>query len=120
MSARRAVPRAAGRLEQVDARLLQADAVSGLASAPLLFEIRGQAVHRFSSSLRGQLSYTFTRYVSNEGSAHIVATKWSVRLWKRWRFWAAVAGQYDVLHDSEGATSSFNGLATFGIELAIR
>ena len=53
--------------------------------------------------MRGQLSYAFTRYVPGQGVAHVLATRWTVRLGEAVRLWASVALQPDHLEAAEDA-----------------
>jgi len=94
-------------------RILAADAVSGLAAAPLLFEIRPAIAHRFTSWLRGQLGYGFERYVPGQGYAHVLSTRWTVRPSDSFRFWSALALQLDFL---PGSAPRPSGLLTVGAE----
>jgi len=76
-------------------RLLQADAASGLAIAPLQLQLRPGIGYRFNRTLRAQLSYGFERYVAGEGISHVFSTRWTVRMTEWLRTWASVAIQQD-------------------------
>lgn len=95
-------------------KLLMADALSGLASAPVKLELRPSIQRRFTSWLRGQLSYTYDRYVPTQGAAHLLSTRWTFSLGEAWRLWAAVALQWDL---PEGYTGRTSGLLTLGAEV---
>jgi hypothetical protein len=100
-------------------RLGQASAVSGLPAAPLWFELKLSAAHRFGRSLRGQLGYAFDRYVPGQGSAHLLSTRWTVRVGERLKLSAALALQLDLLPpDAEGQPRppAPSGLFTVGAE----
>lgn len=77
-------------------RLLAADALSGLASAPLWFELRPAVQHRFTGWLKGQVGYAFDRYVADAGHAHVLSTKWTVTFSDHFKTWAAASAQLDV------------------------
>jgi hypothetical protein len=95
-------------------RLLQADAVSGLATAPVRFELRAALAHELGTRWRGQLSYTFAEYVPTQGRGHVLSTKWTFRASDTLRFWAALAAQRDLpLAPSVPTTEA---LATLGAE----
>jgi hypothetical protein len=106
----------------LEERMVQADAVGGFASAPVWVEARLSVAHRFSRLIKGQLSYTFDRYVPTQGHAHILSTKWTFRTGDHLRFWGALAVQRDEPLDrpaerAEGDPSPQTyGLATFGLE----
>ena len=76
-------------------RLQGLNALSGFPSAPVLFDLKPSVTYRFSSRLRGQLSYTLTAYVPGQGFVQVLGTRWTVRVGKPWRLWAAVALQSD-------------------------
>lgn len=88
--------RVAARLDRIEARLLQADAVSGLSSAPLRLELRPQVSHRFARWLRGQLAYGYLLYVSGQGRAHVISTRWTFSPGARFRIWATAALQLET------------------------
>jgi hypothetical protein len=97
----------------VAGRLTDVNAVSGFPSAPARFDLKPSVTYRFSTAVRGQLSYAFTRYVPGQGVGHVLATRWTFRLAEPFRLWASVAVQADVPEDG----SSFQtGLATLGVE----
>lgn len=102
-------------LELLEDRLVQADAVSGYAAAPLWFELRAGVSYRFGAGVRGQLAYAFDRYVASEGFAHVLSTKWTFRLAEAWRAWAALALQREV---PQNAAPASYGLLTLGAEFS--
>ncbi len=95
------------------AALLEANAVTGFPSAPGRFDLKPSVTYRFSAALRGQLSYGFTRYVPGQGVAHVLATRWTVRLGEPVRLWGSLALQADVL---EGSPAVRTGLFSLGGE----
>jgi len=97
----------------VAGRLTDVNATSGFPSAPARFDVRPSVTYRFSSAIRGQLSYAFTRYVPGQGVGHVLSTRWTFRLAEPFRVWAAVALQADV---PEAGSSLRTGLATLGTE----
>ncbi len=101
--------------------LLEANAVTGFPAAPGRFDLKPSVTYRFSAALRGQLSYGFTRYVPGQGVAHVLTTRWTVRLGEPVRLWGSLALQSDVLEDGpdEGAgegTTVRTGLFSLGGE----
>jgi hypothetical protein len=94
-------------------RLGDVNATTGFASAPVHFDVRPSLSWRLTSAVRGQVSYAFTRYVPGQGVAHILATRWTVRLGDDVRLWASAALQRDVLEDAPAQAS---GLLTLGGE----
>ncbi|MBI3182229.1 MAG: hypothetical protein HYZ28_08805 [Myxococcales bacterium] len=108
----------------LEGRFSQADAVSGFASAPVLVELRASVTHRFSSLVKGQLSFTFDRYVPGQGYGQVLSTKWTLKPSEAWRIWAALALQRDEpLDDPRSRTPSdpkpmSSGLLTVGAELS--
>ncbi len=101
-------------LQQLSGRLLQADARTGLQTAPVSLTLRAGVAHRLSSTFRLQLNYLFDRYVPTQGHAHVVSTRLTVRQSEKLRFFAAVAVQRDV---PEGLPAATSGLGTLGIEV---
>ncbi len=102
-------------------RVGEASAVSGLPAAPLWFEVRFSAAHRFTRRVRGQLGYTFDRYVPTQGHAHVVSTRWTVRFGEALKLSFAAALQIDVLPPPDGeqpAKPLASGLLTAGAEYA--
>lgn len=97
----------------VTRRLEEVNAGTGFPSAPARFDVKPSLTWRLSPALRGQLSYAFTRYVPTQGVAHVVATRWTVRLGEAVRMWASVALQRDVPEDGPAESS---GLLTLGGE----
>jgi hypothetical protein len=97
----------------VASRLTDVNSVSGLPSAPARFDVKPSVTYRFSSKVRGQLSYAFTRYVPGQGHGHVLGTRWTFRLGEPLRLWAAMALQSDVPEDTEPL---YTGLATLGAE----
>jgi len=95
-------------------RLMAADAVSGLASAPVWFEVRPSVQHRFAGWLRGQLGYSFDRYVPTQGYAHLLSTRWTVIFSDHVRTWVAAAAQLDV---PGSMRPKLQGILTFGVEV---
>jgi hypothetical protein len=98
----------------VATRLGDANFSAGLPSAPARFDVRPSVTYRFSSTVRGQLSYAFTQYVPGQGLSHLLATRWTVRLGEPVRLWASVALQADMPEEPSGTVST--GLATLGAE----
>lgn len=99
---------------QAHGKLLMADALSGLASAPVRLEVRPSIQHRFTSWLRGQLGYTYDRYVPTQGASHLLSTRWTFSPGDAWSLWVAVAVQWDLPEGYPGMTS---GLLTLGAEV---
>lgn len=97
----------------VAGRLTDVNAVSGFPSAPARYDVKPSLTYRFNASIRGQLSYAFTRYVTGQGVGHVLATRWTLRLAEPFRLWAALAVQADVPEDG---SSLKTGLATLGTE----
>ncbi|PTL76097.1 hypothetical protein [Vitiosangium sp. GDMCC 1.1324] len=95
-------------------RLLGVNALTGFPSAPALFDVKPSVTYRFSTWIRGQLSYAFTRYVPGQGYAHVLGTRWTFRLADSFRFWASLALQSDHV---QGEAPLRSGLATLGSEL---
>lgn len=95
-------------------RMLGVNALTGFPSAPALFDVKPSVTWRISTAVRGQLSYAFTGYVPGEGYAHVVGTRWTVRLAESFRMWASLSLQSDHL---EGEAPLRSGLATLGSEL---
>lgn len=94
-------------------RLLGVNALTGFPSAPALFDVKPSVTYRFSTRIRGQLSYAFTRYVPGQGYAHVLGTRWTFRLADSFRLWASLALQSDHV---EGEKPLRSGLATLGSE----
>jgi hypothetical protein len=97
----------------VGSGLLEANALTGFPSAPARFDVKPSVTYRFNATVRGQLSYGFTRYVTGQGLSHVLATRWTVRLGEPVRMWASLALQSDVPEDAPVARS---GLLTVGGE----
>jgi hypothetical protein len=95
-------------------RLLGVNALTGFPSAPALFDVKPSVAYRFSTRVRGQLSYAFTRYVPGEGYAHVLGTRWTFKLSGSVRLWASLSLQSDRV---EGEPPLRSGLATLGSEL---
>jgi hypothetical protein len=95
-------------------RMLGVNALTGFPSAPALFDLKPSVTWRVSAAVRGQLSYAFTRYVPGEGYAHVVGTRWTVRLAEPFRVWASLSLQSD---HPEGEEPLRSGIATVGSEL---
>jgi hypothetical protein len=87
--------------------------VSGLPSAPARFDVKPSLTWILNTTVRGQLSYAFTRYVPGQGHGHLLATRWTFRLGEPFRLWASVALQVDVPEESDPFRT---GLATLGAE----
>lgn len=96
-------------------RIMQADAISGLAIAPLRFELRPSVSYRFSDALRGQVSYGFEQYAGGAGVSHVLSTRWTARLSEQLRAWTAVAVQVDRPEDPQLRGTA--ALLTVGVEL---
>lgn len=97
----------------VTRRLGEVNAGTGFPSAPVRWDVKPALTWRITPALRGQLSYAFTRYVPGQGVAHVVATRWMVRLGDAVRVWASVALQRDAPEDLPAEDS---GLLTLGGE----
>ena len=99
-------------------RVSDLNATTGIPTAPSRFDLKPSVTWRPGRSVRGQLSYAFTRYASGEGLSHVLATRWTVSLGEPVRVWASVALQQDRLEASDGgAPSRFrSGLFTVGGE----
>lgn len=97
----------------VASRLAEVNAVSGLPSAPVQFDVKPFVTWRLNPTVRGQLSYSFTRYVPGQGVGHVLSTRWTFRLGEPFRLWASVALQVDVLPE---ATPLSTGLGSLGAE----
>jgi hypothetical protein len=102
-------------LQQTGVRLMAMDAISGLASAPVQLELRPSVQHRFTSWLRGQVGYTFDRYVPGAGYAHVASTKWTVTFWEHVQTWVAASAQLDV---PGSVPSQLYGILTLGVEVS--
>jgi hypothetical protein len=100
-------------LETFAQRLYQADALSGLPTAPVLFDLRVRVTHAFGRRLEGQLGYTYTAYVPTQGLGHLASTKWTVRPVDRVGFFAALSLQWDVI---PSAPVSRTALASLGLD----
>jgi hypothetical protein len=94
-------------------RLLGANALTGFPSAPALFDLKPSVTYRFSSRVRGQISYAFTRYVPGQGYAHVLGTRWTWRPADAFRLWASLSLQSD---HPEGEEPLLSGLVTLGTE----
>lgn len=94
-------------------RLVGANALSGFPSAPALFDLKPSVTYRFSSAVRGQLSYAFTRYVPGQGYAHVLGTRWTWRPAEAFRLWGSLSLQSD---HPEGLEPLRSGLVTLGTE----
>ncbi|RKH62430.1 hypothetical protein [Corallococcus llansteffanensis] len=97
----------------VTRRMADVNAGTGFPSAPARFDLKPSLSWRLNARVRAQLSYAFTRYVPTQGVAHVLATRWTVRLGDPVRLWASVALQRDVPEDLPGEAS---GLLTLGGE----
>ncbi|GMU03703.1 hypothetical protein KH5H1_78260 [Corallococcus caeni] len=97
----------------VTRRLGEVNAGTGFPSAPVRWDVKPSLSWRLTPAVRGQVSYAFTRYVAGQGVAHVLATRWTVRLGDAVRLWASVALQRDVPQDTPAEAS---GLLTLGGE----
>jgi hypothetical protein len=97
----------------VASRLAEVNAVTGLPSAPVQFEVKPSVTWRLGPIIRWQLSYAFARYVPGQGVGHVVSTRWTFRLGEPFRLWASLALQVDVLPE---ATPLRTGLGSLGAE----
>ncbi|RKG72212.1 hypothetical protein [Corallococcus terminator] len=97
----------------VTRRMADVNAGTGFPSAPARFDLKPSLTWRLNPTVRGQLSYAFTRYVPTQGVAHVLASRWTVRLGDPVRLWASVALQRDVPEDLPAEVS---GLLTLGGE----
>lgn len=100
-------------LQTLGGRLLEADAVSGIAAAPVQAEGRLIAARRFGTRWKGEVSWTLVKYVPTQGLAHVPSVRATFRPTERWRLWAAAAVQVDLPEDKPRSTA---GLGTFGVE----
>ncbi|XXF80584.1 hypothetical protein P2318_12790 [Myxococcaceae bacterium GXIMD 01537] len=103
----------AKQLKDLGAVLQDINAVTGFPSAPGLFDVKPSVSYRFNATVRGQVAYSFTRYVADEGVAHVLSTRWTVRVSEPVRLWGSLALQSDVF--PEGGTLRTN-LFTLGGE----
>jgi hypothetical protein len=103
------------RLQQAGTRVMAIDAISGLATAPVKFELRPSVQYRFTGWLRGQVGYTYDRYVPGAGYAHVASTKWTLSFWEHLQTWAAASVQLDV---PGSAPSQIFGILTLGVEVS--
>ncbi|RKH92231.1 hypothetical protein D7Y13_37605 [Corallococcus praedator] len=97
----------------VTRRMADVNAGTGFPSAPTRFDVKPSLTWRLNPALKGQVSYAFTRYVPTQGVAHVLASRWTVRLGDPVRVWASVALQRDVPEDLPAEVS---GLLTLGGE----
>jgi hypothetical protein len=97
----------------VAGRLAEVNAVTGLPSAPVQFDVKPSVTWRINETVRGQLSYAFARYVTGQGVGHVLATQWTFRLGEPLRLWASLALQVDVLPET---TPLRTGLGSLGAE----
>lgn len=102
-------------LQLAGTRLMAMDAVSGLATAPVQLELRPAVQRRFTSWLRGQVGYTYDRYVPGAGYAHVGSTKWTITFNDHFQSWVAAAAQWDV---PEGVPPQVYGILTLGVEVS--
>jgi hypothetical protein len=102
-------------LQQTANRLMAADALSGLSSAPIWFELRPSVQHRFTRWLRGQVGYTYNQYVPGAGRAHVASTKWTVTFSKHFQSWVAASAQLDV---PGTVPAKVYGILTLGVEVS--
>jgi hypothetical protein len=102
-------------LQQATNRLMAADALSGLSTAPIWFELRPSMEQRFSRWLKGQVSYTYDRYVPGAGQAHVASTRWTVTFSQHVQSWAAVAAQLDM---PGSVPAKLYGILTLGVEVS--
>lgn len=106
-------------------RILQFDAVSGFLQAPLWFDARLQAVHRFGRVVSAQLAWSYLRYVPSAGYSNVFSARVAVRVERHLRLWLAGAAQLDVPVDQpallppEEPGVAVGGLLTFGVEVSI-
>jgi hypothetical protein len=97
----------------VAGRLAEVNAVTGLPSAPVQFDVKPSVTWRINTTVRGQLSYAFARYVPGQGVGHVLSTRWTFRLGEPFRLWASVALQVDVLPEAPPLNT---GLGSLGAE----
>jgi len=102
-------------LQFAGTRLMAMDAISGLATAPVRFELRPAVQRRFTSWLRGQVGYTYDLYVPGAGHAHVASTRWTVSVGDHFQTWVAAAAQWDVPADVPPA---LYGILTLGVEVS--
>jgi len=95
-------------------RLMATDALSGLATAPVQLELRPTLQHRFARWLKGQVGYTYDRYVPGAGYAHVASTKWTVAFGDHVQTWAAASAQVDV---PGTVPPQLYGILTLGVEV---
>ena len=103
-------------LQTLGGRLLEADAVSGLPTAPLHWEARASATRRFGERWRGQLAYTYARYVPSQGYGQVISTRWTLRASEAIELWMALALQIDA---PENAPRTGAGLLTVGAQFQL-
>lgn len=99
--------------QSLSGQLLQANATTGMPAAPTWFELRPGVAHSFGLTVRGEVTYTFIRYVPTQGMGHVLSTRWSYQPLDALRLWGALAVQRDLLPDAEGLSSV---LATLGVQ----
>ena len=102
-------------LQQTTKRLMAADALSGLSTAPIWFELHPSVEQRFSRWLKGQVGYTYDRYVPGAGQAHVASTKWTVTFSGNVQSWVAAAAQLDV---PGSVPPKLYGILTLGVEVS--
>jgi len=102
-------------LQQTETRLMALDALSGLATAPVQFELRPAVQHRFTSWLKGQVGYTYDRYVPGAGYAHVASTRWTFTFGEHFQSWVAASAQWDVPAD---VPPQLYGILTLGVEVS--
>jgi hypothetical protein len=71
--------------------------------------------YRFTSWLRGQVGYTFDRYVPGAGLAHVLSTRWTFTFSDHFQSWVAAAAQRDV---PVAVPPQLYGLLTLGVEVS--
>jgi hypothetical protein len=102
-------------LQTTAMRVMAIDAISGLATAPVQLELRPVVQHRFTSWLRGQVGYTFDKYVPGAGLAHVASTRWTVTFNDHLQSWVAGSAQLDM---PVGVPPQVYGILTLGVEVS--
>ena len=70
---------------------------------------------RMAGWLRGQVGYTYDRYVPGAGYAHVASTKWTLSFWEHLQTWVAASAQLDV---PGSGPSQVYGILTLGVEVS--
>ena len=95
-------------------RLGAANAVAGIPTAPVRWELRPGVTWKPTARVRGQLALGLARYVPGQGHAQVLSTRWSLKATEEVRVWAAAALQRDV---PEEAAPTRTGLLSLGLDV---